>query len=505
MTSAAIPAEVLAGELPAWLESIPAASSFDAARALAGYLAVVDRARIALGERLRLLDTLSERADRVLRDLADIYVQSPQPMHGHAREAHGLALALMSAVAGGYRTAAVAKVTEQSAAGAGRKLAPLLLKSMLYLAAGMRASYATYSRVAKGAWKEMHQLYLHAELAGIATGAADAQSRISIAGLYCECLLLSLTDPYRLEPGELENIVALIRELRAPTPLGKEAPETRSSAHFFVPCDEDAPPRPLREAGDGARGASVRIFDASEIVDALRAAKDDAAGDSDGLERLALIARLIALWDDPPKRAFRRDPAQGSVAICVGVKPIAHFVAHDATVDGDAENKALREGITMPLRALPMDETGPIPIHEWAVVNSSAGGVRVRRKASTEYPISVGEVVGIRTPGKVQWTIGMTRWITAVEDGTTDFGVQLFASAVCAVWVRDSSPSTGRTLGLLVADGEENSDESLLTLPNTYLESGEFELRGEGFRSRVRATQLTQRNARFDLFHVVPS
>jgi hypothetical protein len=62
-----------------------------------------------------------------------------------------------------------------------------------------------------------------------------------------------------------------------------------------------------------------------------------------------------------------------------------------------------------------------------------------------------------------------------------------------------------RTLGLLVAEGEEHADESLLTPPNTWSDAGEFELRGEGFRSRVRAAKLVERNARFDLFQVVPS
>ena len=500
MTAVHIPGEILANELHTWLQSVPAASSPEAGRALAGYLAALDRVRLPLDERLRLLDALGARADLVLGDLARAYLESPQPLQKEAREALGIAGALTTALAGGYKTAAVEKIVDRSAAAAGRKLAPLLLRSMRYLADGMRASYITYSRVPPGAWKEMHQLYLHAEHAGIANGVADAQSRTSIGALYCESLLLALTDPYRLAAGELAQIESLIRELRAPASLGKEAPETGAGAHFMVPCDDDAPPKPMREALDRAMGSCARILDATDVVDALHAAREAAGSDRD-----ALIAKLVRLWSDPPRRALRRDPAQGSVAICVGVKPIAHFVAHDATVDGEAEIEALRQGVTMPLRALPEDETGPIPIHEWAVVNSSAGGVRVRRKASTNYPVTVGEVVGIRSPGKASWTIGVTRWVTGVEDGTIDFGVQFFANAVCAVWVRDPSPATARTLGLLVSEGEEHSEESLLTLPNTWTDCGEFELRGEGFRSRVRAAKLVEKNARFELFQVVPS
>jgi hypothetical protein len=321
---------------------------------------------------------------------------------------------------------------------------------------------------------------------------------MSISDFYGECLLLSLTDPYRLARGELAAIVSLVRARKAPISLGKEVPDTRATAHFIA-GEADTPPRPLRDVDAGTISASAYIFDTTLWVDTLRAALESAES---GDER-ALLTKLIGLWEDPPKRAFRRDPAQGSVAICVGVKPIAHFVAHDAEVDGEAETKALREGITMPLRALPEDESGhAIPIHEWAVINMSAGGARVRRTSSTSYPITVGEVVGIRGPGKVLWTIGVTRWVTGLEDGTIEFGLQFFANAICAVWVKDPA-SGGRKLGLLVAQGEDNADESLLTPPSTYAELAEFELRGEGFRSRVRAGRLLEKNSRFDLFEVV--
>jgi hypothetical protein len=56
---------------------------------------------------------------------------------------------------------------------------------------------------------------------------------------------------------------------------------------------------------------------------------------------------------------------------------------------------------------------------------------------------------------------------------------------------------------LLVTDGNGDSDESLLTPPGTYAELAEFELRGEGYRARVRAGRLVERNGRFDLFQVL--
>jgi hypothetical protein len=224
-------------------------------------------------------------------------------------------------------------------------------------------------------------------------------------------------------------------------------------------------------------------------------------------DALALSARLVTLWGDPPKRAFRRDEADGSVAICFGVKNIAHYVAHDAVADDETETQSLREGLTMPLRALPEDETGrQIPIHEWAILNHSEGGIKVRRSAGVSQPLTVGEVVGIKAAGNPAWRIGVARWINVFEDGAMEFGVQFFATAACAVWLQSvQSAGPQAKLAVLLAEGEELDGESLLTPANTYVELREFELRGAQYRSRVRAAALIERTARFELFHVSAS
>jgi len=486
---------------PAWnaaFEPQVGAPGFEPGRTLVKHIVAITCGGVSFVHRIKMLDNAAERADAVLAELAEVYARSPQPMGAHAREALALARSLAFVLARGYHVAA-GQPLDDAAPGTKRKIAPLLLKAMRYVAEVMRASYKTYSRLPEGAWKQMHQLYLDAEREGVAMGVADARSGTSVMELYCESLLLSLVDPYRLESGEIDRIEALVRELHAPATVSKERPETRPTCQFLIPTDDDLPPRPFRE-GDSAAGPAARVLDTAALVESLRALLRVQDG------RAALVAKLVSLWDDPPKRVFRRDAAEGSVAICVGVKPIAHFVAHEAGIDGESEQRALREGLTMPLRSLPEDESGQaIPIHEWAVINVSAGGVRVRRSALTAYPITIGEVVGIRAPGKVLWRIGVTRWVTGLEDGTTEFGVQFFANAVCAVWVKHAQPTSARRLALLVAEDEGGAQELLLTPSDTYAEGAEFELRGEGFRSRVRADGLIEGNTHFQLFRVTPA
>jgi hypothetical protein len=60
----------------------------------------------------------------------------------------------------------------------------------------------------------MAQLYLHAEQEGVAKEVVDADTKSTVHDVYCEALLLSLTDPYRLVAGELDKVMAQMRAWR---------------------------------------------------------------------------------------------------------------------------------------------------------------------------------------------------------------------------------------------------------------------------------------------------
>jgi len=227
-----------------------------------------------------------------------------------------------------------------------------------------------------------------------------------------------------------------------------------------------------------------------------------------GPEMLALIAKLVVLWGDPPKRAFRRDPMDTSVAICSGIRAISHFVALEPHTDPRAEAEAIASGITMPLVAVPDDDVSRgMNVSEWEVANQSAGGLKVRRVGAVEQPVTVGEVIGIKFMGKARWTIGVVRWLTILEEGGMDFGIQFLAPAARCISLQPTAGPAGQWKpGLLLAeeDGFENAD-MVLTPPGTYADMREYDIEDEGLVAGMRATSLIEKSGRFDLFHVAPS
>jgi hypothetical protein len=280
-----------------------------------------------------------------------------------------------------------------------------------------------------------------------------------------------------------------------------------------VPCDTDRPPKPALSASDDTGGPNWRLLDANPLVEKLRLRKEAIeAGNVSattiramGPEGIALLGRLLLLWGDPPKRASRREREEATVAICAGLKALGHFLAQERLFAAGTE-AALRKGITMPIPAHPRDESDqPIPVFEWDVVNRSDGGLKLRRTGSTPQAIAVGEVVGIKQVGKPRWGVGVARWITQLDDGGLEFGLQFLAGEARPVWVQPTIAAQPQAKAALLLPGGPGPGGMLLAPAGTYSELREFEVDDAGQVSCVRATALTEKSARFELFHVAPS
>jgi len=506
--------EIRPKQAKAWLEALPLAQSLEAAKMISVHLVALSRAKMDVEDRLALLDAYRPISAVILDELDAVYAKSSLPLTPKARECLGLAREIAAEMANGYKIAIVEKTGKLIAFGAKKQLPLLVFRAMEYSAEGLRAAYKSYTALSAGAWKEMHSLYLFAAQEGIAGEVGDAETKLTINDLYTESLLLSLTDPYRLIQGEVDKAIELMRANRGLATIGTARPATSAAAHFLVPCDTDKAPKPLTGADDPG-GPNARLLDANPLVDRLRQRKSaiDSGNVSSTMSKMVsfdtmqLMSKLIVLWGDPPKRAFRRDAMDTRVAICAGLRAVSHFVAEQERVDIAAEAEAIDSGATVPLLNVPKDEASKGMLSEWDVVNSSAGGLKVHRDGATTQGISVGEAVGIKFLGKARWTIGVVRWVTSLEDGGLEFGIQFLAPAARAVAVTPTINSTSPVkIGLLLHESEQSTEaDSLLTPPATYADLREYEVEEDGTVVVVRATSLIEKTGRFELFHISPS
>jgi hypothetical protein len=463
----------------------------------------LNRVHLEGDTRAQILEAYEPAAAMMLQELEKMYVKAPLPLAPGPRAALGLAREFLTELAIGYRVAAVELGTKLFSSK--KQLTVLMQKATRYTAGRMFAAYKSYTPVPTGTWEELHELYLRAEEQGMAREPAEGDVKASIADLYCDALLLSLTDPYRLGQGEADKVLEHLRTYRGLATLGQGRPKTSPAGHFLVPCNTDKPPKPSIGKLDDTGGPDWRLLDANPVVDQLRAKAQAAmmATSTSKARLLAeadLVARLVKLWGDPPKRTSRRDPGQQTVAISIGLDGVGHFVALESRLNLERQDDMLRRGITMPVAPLPMnDASEPIPVFEWDVVNESKGGLRVRRLGRTEQPIAVGEVAGIKLHGKPHWAIGVVRWVTVFEDGGMEFGLQYLAQMARAVQVKAwGAPSA---TGLLLADNDHTAS-TLLTSPNTFQHQQELELEDDGDACMVQAGDMVEVTHRFEIFTV---
>ncbi len=486
-----------------WIDSLPLNVTFESGRQLCRQLATLNRVRLDADSRLQILDAYEPAAAMMLQELEGMYAKAPLPLAPGPRAALGLAREFVTELALGYRIAAVELGGKLFSSR--KQLGTILFKATRWTAARLFAAYKSYTPVPTGTWAELHELYLRADENGLAREPGEGDTRNTITDMYCEALLLSLTDPYRLDQGEADKVLQLVRANRGLATLGQVRPKTPAAGHFLVPCNTDKPPKPSIGKLDETEGPDWRLLDANAVVDALRAkASATATASANSKARLLaeadLVARLARLWGDPPKRTSRRDPGQQTAAISIGLDGVGHFVALESRLNLTRQDDSLRRGITMPVAPLPLDSASePIPVFEWDVVNQSKGGLRVRRLGRTEQPIAVGEVAGIKLPGKPHWAIGVVRWVTVFEEGGMEFGLQYLAQMARAVEVKAWGAPSGT--GLLLADEDEQAS-TLLASPNTFSPQRELELEDNGDAVLVQAVDVIEMTHRFEIFTV---
>ena len=483
------------------IEALDLNIPFESGRAILRMVAPMASVQVDADARLEILEACRVAAAPVLAELESTYTSAQLPLPPGPRSALGLARELVTGLATGYRIVAVESSGKLLATK--KSVGSLLHRAVQLTLARLVAAYKSYTPVPSATWAEMHELYLRAEELGVARDALAGEPDGSIANLYLEGMLLSLTDPYRLAQGEAEGVLKLLRPLRGCATLQQSRPASNPGGHFIVPCDTDKPPKPSIGKMDDTGGANWRLLDANPVVAKLQQAREAAARAGTGMKKaeVALIAKLVRLWGDPPKRTSRRDPGRNTVAISMGLDGVAHFVSLERKVDGAKQDEMLKRGITMPMAPLPIDDQAePIPVFEWDIVNESAGGLRVCRQGRTEQPIAVGEVAGIKMHGRAHWAIGVVRWVTVFEHGGMEFGLQFLAPIARKVIVSTWGAPSGTGL-LLEKDGES----IVLASPNAFSTQRELELDDAGDQKLVKPAEVVEVTQRFELFKVKPA
>lgn len=497
-----------------WVESLPLTKTVESANSLIYALESINRGKMGVDERIALVEIYRPVISVLLEELEAIYAYSPLPLPAKQLSAFELSQRILVECGYAYKILVLEKTGKMIVFNAKKNLPLPIFRTLFFLRELMLQCYKTYHPVPAGVWHEAHTLYLYAEQQGLLAD-GDSVEKISILDIYVEMLMLALADPYRLMYKEIERALSVLGQNRGFVDVLNNKDGVNPQRMFVIALDGDQAPKILIQGNDPPPGQILRLADPTRLAERL-SQKLKSAGNANAAKSRAthdlsdLMARLIRLWGDPPKRQFRRNPAGSGVALCSGVKAIAYFAELATNENPEADAEAIREGRTVPLLKIPRDPMSQmIGVEEWQVLNQSANGVRLHRESGGNVGVTVGEAVGVRFVGGRSWNVGVVRWLTLLEGNALEFGVELISPAAHSITIEPTMGSSGikPMPALLIVPGSDDTAEAdtILSTVEIFSDLREFELNDHGEISLVRAMTLIERTSRFDLFQFQPS
>lgn len=535
--------------LNAWLNAQPTINIQTTAPLLLSLLQQYNRCTMPAAVRLKSLIALQPTVEKLLQQLLKGYQHEPQPLPKSAQIQANMALKFLDEVAIGYKTIVTDCVTEKAGSEMGVNLFIASVQMAIdHLGRLSLECYAQYTQPPKGIWGELHRLYSIAENTGLhklslAKKTGEQQSLATVQHVYLRLVLLALTQPNHLLPGEarllykhLENWTPKVRMIQKKNTIAE-------AGDIVIDLDGERPPA-IATGYARFRPVVGRFLDIKEMLLQL----DDALPGTDepksqqGLVSFAdrqqhnLITRVRKAWQGRAERKTERTTGEDRhIQLCIGLESAHHFVSdeHDFTPEQDEhlflQNKLQHKTSSDSLELAPTggnswalnSTTNPAStghhdtrvshfgekidvwdtIHQtetharikreetmayiqaeaWLCLNQSLGGVSLRRLPESLLRARVGAIVAFRdADGSI---------LNTAEGSTPDTNVPWKIGALR--WIQNS-PKQGFDVGVMTL-GSTGSAVAVRAISGTG--TG-----GEYFRSLLVAPGLGEKN---DISHLL--
>ena len=397
-------------EVERLLESAHYEHKPDAARKLLDLITAMNRVRLDPEVREASLELIVPEARQLCARLRQPWREGREAAGEAARQGLRLSLDLANEVGYGYKHLLMASSARRFGLWGGKPEATLVRATLHALGNILMFSYETYLPTPAGLWHEVHQLYRYGREHGLLKEANERGHTVETE--YKRCLLLAAIDPYHLERGDLVWLLPYLNshaeEIGLTEPVGGAGDEP---GLFRLLLDSDKPPMPLTEAIQPDEPGLELMLDTRALPtliqkNLIRLEMGEAPSrlglppDAPVAKYLSALARIAATWEGKRHRKFSRRTAQDAqVAVLAGVRSVCEGM----TQSGDAG----RASVCTP-------------------VNDSPSGIALQLK-SGDMPVSVGELVAMRSGVQPDWNVGVVRWVKGGGIGQTQFGVQWLA------------------------------------------------------------------------------
>lgn len=490
--------------LKEWLDDLPLTNLTEVCRTLEDEIGALNRQKVAMEKRLKLLELYRSVILKLLPAMEEQYVATRLPQPGKNRQMAEHARQLLMELANGYKIILLDYQNALITLGKGKTAVAAAQRAMSALSRILMICYQTYVPAPSGIWFEIHQIFRFAIEQDIANETiADEERESSVNLVYKKTLLLALSNPYHLSPGEVATIHNYLTKFGGLAQLQAFAQNGNPIGLFLAQTHSDKPPKPLPQDLDEVDNRSDILLNTLELAQALHHHIEklnsgelpknlhlpDVAKDADYRN---LLKRLLKIWSAAPKRVFNRSQNISSIQVCIGLPSLHHFL-------GGRES-----GESTDLSFVPPAQNQRFISDKWLVTNESAGGLALSGTFETLPQIRPGDVIGLKADGTNKWNVGAVRWVKSDKADRLEIGTQLVAPKADPVRIKPSiagPAETFRTALLLPEILLLKQQETLIAPRGTFGPQRELLLElGDNKVQFIRATKLVEQTAGYDRF-----
>ena len=522
-------------KLQQWVDALPVMNMGETAKQLYQFIQELNRLPLDSKVRFQLLEIVRPSILHVCQSLQKHYLNQALVLPEKARRVASLAQALQGHLANGYKLVSVRAVRRFRDKAARKSITIAIHRAITALGDTLLRCYQLYFPSPRNLWLELHQLYLLAELHGIAsTPVEDEGGESTIQSAYARCLLLATSKPNQLRQQEL----ALVYQGAYSWASLVSIREASSEDDLFV-FDLQADRPPVYRTHASLASESWRYIDSSRLTEAMCAWRDNPdeatlkvpRGLDDGL-----LDHLQQVWGALTERAFKRMPENGEVELCFGLVGVHYFlsgkVPFEAMVERgslsvlgeEEENNPFLLNIKMSSKekqhksdpwasAYQSDYAGETIEMDSATggnsaevrlpesyhcqkVNASPGGYCLSWQGNTPSLLRTGELLALRDSTHSQWMLAVIRWVTQLPNHGARFGVELLAPGgrpVAARALRKQGQDSDYMRAILLPELSAVGQPASLLLPTVGFNEGvKVELVEQGEPGRVQLLRRVQ-------------
>lgn len=502
-----------------WVAQLPLTNIQVAQGMLTEQLSALAGARLSALERVRVLEMLRQPVEFVQGEMVKRYSGKPIPLAAAEAAAWDSVVALWEQMQNSYEQCLVAY--RDGDISVAPHAALLTMRRLRLTSSIMFEYYRAYKQIPANLWRELHSLYLFAEMHGFSRiriqdsfGKHDPDS--SCAETYLVAVLAHLANPYSMSARQLAFVE---RWLERWTPLVGVA-------------QNPLPPSPIPALGvdlAGTEGAvltdgqetnpNLRYLDLEQLSKTLRQTinllkqgqlpgqlglGDDAR--QPGCENLLML--LYVHWCRAGSaRVDERQSTDEPVKVCFGLDAMhQHISGRDSRQAGELSSREKQDLATFGfvVRTHHGTATGPESgLEEWRTVNQSASGfLCILRDPQRPGRVRHNQLIAIKRQGSRNFHVGIIQWLRLDASNELRCGIRLFAGTPQAVAVRAANPSpvyaNRYECALLLPEVVAPATPTTLILPSGWFQNGRFIEMQTDRKQTVKLLNLFEKGCDFD-------